>query len=118
MKRIPHLHENRIHVDRGNFRGSMISLPFHFCYATISLQLDVGPIIILLVVGGFAGLDNKWGDVVVSENMCGPIIKVNFMSVKEEDLQIELVSSIGPTKKTCCLYPAIPVHIYCLRVVY
>ena len=43
----------------------MLSLPFHFCYAVIILQLEVGPNIIWLVVGGVAGLKDKWGDVVV-----------------------------------------------------
>ena len=60
----------------------MLSLPFHFCYAVISLQLEVGPIIICLVVGGVAFLEDKWGDVVESQNMCGPIIEVAVMSVK------------------------------------
>ena len=73
LKLIPHLHKNRINVDRSKFGGSMLSLPFHFCCAVISLQLEVGPIIIWLVVGRVVGLEDKWGDVVGSENMCGPI---------------------------------------------
>ena len=61
----------------------MLSLPFQFCYAIISLQLEVGPIIIQMVVGGVAGLEDKWGGVVGLENMCDPIIEVAVMSVKE-----------------------------------
>ena len=78
----------------------MLSLPFHFCYAVISLQLEVGTIIIWLVVGEVACLEDKWGDVVESGNMCGPIIEVTAMAVKEEDLWIELASSTGTTGET------------------
>ena len=60
----------------------MLSLRFQFFYAVISIQLEVGPIIIGLVVGGVAGLEDKWGDVVGSEKMCGPIIEVAVMDVK------------------------------------
>ena len=73
----------------------MLSLPFHFCYDVISLQLEVGPIIIWLVVGGVACLEDKWGDVVLSNNIYGPIINVAVMAVKEEDLGIDLASSTG-----------------------
>ena len=45
-------------------------------------MIKVGPIIIGVVVGGVAGLEDKWGDVVGSEKMCGPIIEVAAMSVK------------------------------------
>ena len=86
LKRMPHLHKNIIHVGSSKFHGSMLSLPFHFCCAVISLQLEIGPIIIWLVVGRVAGLEDKWGDVVGSENMRGPIIEVAIMDVKEEDL--------------------------------
>ena len=85
---MPHLHKNIIHLGRSKFDGSMLSLPFHFCYAVIYLQLQVGPVIIWLVVGGVACLEDKWGDVVGSEKMCGPIIKVAVIAVKEEDLWI------------------------------
>ena len=60
----------------------MMSLSFQSCYAVISLQLEVGPIIIFLVVGIVAGLEDKWGDLLGSEKMCGPIIEVADMSVK------------------------------------
>ena len=89
----------------------MLSLPFHFCCAVISLQLQVGPVIIWLVVGGVACLEDKWVDSVVSEKMWGPIIEVDVMVVKEEDLEVGLASSTGPTEETHCLHPDIPVHI-------
>ena len=59
----------------------------------------------------YSCLEDKWGDVVRSHNMCGPIIEVAVMAVKEEDLGVHLASSTGPTEDTNCLYPAIPVHI-------
>ena len=89
----------------------MLYLPFNFCYAVISLQIEVGPIIIRLVVGGVACLEDKWGNVVGLQNMCGPIIEVAFMDVKEEDLGVNLARYTGPTEDTHCLHPAIPVHI-------
>ena len=73
----------------------MLSLPFKFCFAVISLQIKVEPIIIWLFVGGVTRLEDKWDDVVVSENMCDLIIKISTMAVKEEDLLIELASSKG-----------------------
>ena len=90
----------------------MLSMTFHFFYAVISLQLEVGPIIIWLVVGGVACIEDKWGDVVGSQNIFGPIIKVVVMDVKEEDLGVDLASSTGPTEETSCLHPAIHFHIY------
>ena len=95
----------------------MLCLPFHFFYAVISLQHEVGIIIIWLVVGGFTGLEDKWGDVVVSENMCVPIIKVDFIDIKVEDMWIHFDSSTGPTEDTYCLHPSIPIHISHRRVV-
>ena len=89
----------------------MLYLSFQFWYAIISLQLEVGAIIIGLVVGGVVGLEDKWGYVVVSDKMCGPIIKVAVMDLKEEDLWIELASSTGTTDETHCLHPSIPIHI-------
>ena len=89
----------------------MLYLPFRFCYAVISLQLEVGPIIIWLVIGGVTCLQDKWGDVVGSQNMCGPITEVAVMAVKEEDLGVHLARSEGPTEETPCLHPAIPVHM-------
>ena len=89
----------------------MLSLPFHFFYDVISLQIEVGPIIIWLVVGGVAFLEDKWVDVVGLQNMCGPIIKVAVVAIKEEDLGVHLASSTGPTEETHCLHPATPVHI-------
>ena len=50
-------------MGRIKFYGSMLFLLFKICYSVISLQLEVGPIIIGLVVGGVAGLEDKWGDV-------------------------------------------------------
>ena len=79
---MPHLHKNIIHVGRSKLHGYMMSLSFQSCYAVISLQLEVGPIIIFLVVGIVAGLEDKWGDLLGSEKMCGPIIEVADMSVK------------------------------------
>ena len=117
LKRIPRLHKNRIHVGMIKFDNSMLSLPFHFCYAVISLQLHVWPVIIWMDVGGVVCLEDKWGDVVGSENMCGPIIKVAIMAFKEEDLGVHLASSTGPIEETCCLHPDIPVHISRWRVV-
>ena len=89
----------------------MLYLPFHFFRAVISLQLQVGPVIIWLIDGGVACLEDKWGDVVVSKKMCGPIIEVAFMAIKEEDLGGDIGSSTGPTEDTHCLRPSIPVHI-------
>ena len=66
---------------------------------------------------GFTGLEDKWVDVVVSENMCGPIIEVDVVNVKEEDLWIQLASSTCPTEENHCLHLAIPVHISGWRVV-
>ena len=83
MKLMPNLHNNRIHVGRSKFHGSMLSLPFHFCCYIISLQLEVGPIIIWVFVGGVSGLEDKWGYVMGLEKMCSPIIEVSAMSVKE-----------------------------------
>ena len=83
LKRMPHLHKNRINMGSSKFHGSILSLPYHFCYAIISLQLEVGPIIIWMVVGGVASLEDKWGDVVGSDNMYGPIILVAVMAIKE-----------------------------------
>ena len=111
LKLMPHLHKKIIHVGSIKLYGSMLSLPFHFCYAVIYLQLEVGPIIIWLVVGVVASLEDKWGYLVLSEKMCGPIIKVSVMAVKEEEPWIELAISIGLTKETRCLHPDIPVHI-------
>ena len=112
LKRMPHIHKNIIHVGSTKLHGPMLSMAFNFFYAVISFQIDVGLIIIWLVVGGVAGLEDKWGDIVVSEKMWGLIIKVDFMDVKEEDLLIEYDSSTGPTKDTHFLHTAIPVHIY------
>ena len=117
LKLMPHLHKNRIHVGRSKFHGSVLSLPFHFCYAVTSLQLQVGPVIIWLVVGGFACLEDKWGYVVGLEKMFGPFVEVAVMAVKEEDLGVELASSTGPTEETHCLHPATPVHISRRRTV-
>ena len=60
----------------------MLYLPFKFCYAVISLQIEVAPIIIWLVIGGVSRFEDNCGDVVGSDNMCGPIIKVAVMDVK------------------------------------
>ena len=89
----------------------MMSLTFNFCYAVISLQLEVGTIIICLVVGGISGFEDKLADLVVSKKMCGPIIKVSVTAVKEEDLWIQISSSTDTTEDTCCLHPFIPVHL-------
>ena len=75
----------------------MLSLPFHFCYSFIYLQLEVGPITIWLVIGGVACIEDKWGDVVGLQNMCGPIIEVAVIAVKEEDLGVHLARSTGST---------------------
>ena len=95
----------------------MLSLLFHFHYVVIYLQFQVGLIIICLVVGVVACLEDKCGDVKGSDKMCGPFIEVAVMAVKEEDLGVELASSTGPTEGTHCLNPAIPIHITCRRVV-
>ena len=110
LKQIPHLHNKIIHVFRSKFHGSMMSLPFKFCYDIIYLQLEVGPIIIGTVVGGVSGLEDKWGDVVGSEKTCGPIIEVDVMAIKGEDLWIELASSTGPTEENHCLHPGTPIN--------
>ena len=96
----------------------MLSLTFHFCYAVISIQLEVGPIIIRLVIGGVTCLQDKCGDVVGSQNMCGPIIEVAVMAVKEEDLGVHLSRSTGARKETHCLHPDIPIHISQRRTVH
>ena len=75
-------------MGRSKFHGTVLFLTFHSCYAVIYLQRAVGPIIIWLVVGGVACLEEKWVDVLVLQNMCGPIIEVAVISVKEEDLWI------------------------------
>ena len=49
--------------------------------------------------------------------MCGPIIEVAVMAVKEENLGVDHASSTGPTEQTHCLHPAIRVHISRRRVV-
>ena len=108
---MPHLHKNIINVGRSKFQGSVLSPSFHFCYDVISLQLQVGPVIIWLVVGGVTGLEDKLGDVVVSEKMFVPIVKVAVMAFKEEELGIEIDSSTGTTEDTHFLYPATPVHV-------
>ena len=89
----------------------MLSLPFRFCYAVISLQLEVETIIIWLVIGGVTCLQDKWGDVVGLNNMCGPIIEVAVMAVKEEDLGVHLARSTCAIKENHCLHPSIPIHI-------
>ena len=96
----------------------MMSLPFRFFFAVISLQHAVGPIIIWMVIGGVTCLQDKWGDVVGSKNMCGPIIEVAVMDVKEEDLGVHLARSTGAIKETHCLHPAIPIHISRRRTVH
>ena len=85
-------------MGRSKLRGSMLSLPFDFCYSVISIQLEVVPIIIWLVIGGVTCLEDKWGYVVGLKNMCGPIIEVAVVAVKEEDLEVHLASSTGPTE--------------------
>ena len=62
LKLMTQLHKNIIHVGISKLHGSMLSLPFHFCYALISLQLEFGSIIIWLVVDGVDCLEDKWGD--------------------------------------------------------
>ena len=89
----------------------MLSLPFHFFYAVISLQLQVGLVIIWMVVDGVVYLEDKWGDVVGLEKICGPLVEVAVMAVKEEDLGVELAISTGPIEDTHCLHPAIHIHI-------
>ena len=51
MKLMPHIHKKIIHVGRSKFHGSVMSLSFQICYAVISLQLEVVPTIVWLVVG-------------------------------------------------------------------
>ena len=77
----------------------------------------MGPIITWLVVGRVACLEDKWGDVVGSEKICGPFIEVAVMAIKEEDLGCKLANSIVPTEDTRCLHPAILVNISQRRVV-
>ena len=77
----------------------MLSLPFHFFYTIIFLQIKVETIIISLVVGVVADLENKWEDVMGSEKMCGPIIEVDVMGVKEEDLWIHIYRSTFPNEE-------------------
>ena len=108
---MPHLHKNRFHVGRSKFHGSILYLQFHLCYAVISLQLEVGPIIIWLVIGGVTCLQDKWGYVVGLQNMCGTIIEVAVMAVKEEELGVHLARSTVATEETHCLHQAIPIHI-------
>ena len=115
---MPHLHKNIIHVGRSKFHGSMLSLKFHSCYVVLSLQHAVGTIIIWMVIGRVACLEDKWGDVVGLQNMCGPIIKVAVTAVTEEDLGVHLDRSTGPTEDTHCLHPSIPVHISRRRTVH
>ena len=95
----------------------MLSMPFHFFYAVISIQIQVGPVIICLVIIGVTCLEDKWRDVVGSEKICGPFIGVAIMAIKEEDLGCKLASYIVPTEETCFLHPDILVHISQRRVV-
>ena len=111
LKQIPHLHKNRIHVGRSNIHGHVLSMQFQLCYAIISLQLDVGPIIIWLVVGGVFGIEDKWGVVVKLEKICCPIINIAVMAVKKEDPLIELARSTGTTTKSHYLCPSTTVNI-------
>ena len=55
-------------------------------------MLQVGPVIIWLVIGGVAFIEDKWVYVVVSEEICGPIITVDFLTVKEEDQGLILIA--------------------------
>ena len=96
----------------------MLSLPFHFLPCCNISSAEVGPIIIWLVIGGVTCLQDKWGDVVQSKNMCGPIIEVAVMAIKEEDLGVHLARSTGARKETHCLHPAIPIHISRRRTVH
>ena len=89
----------------------MLSLLFKCFYAVISLHLEVGIIIIGMVVGGVAGREYKWVDVVGLAKMSIPIIEVAVMAIKEEYMLIELARSTGSTEETHCLHPDIPVHI-------
>ena len=82
----------------------MLSLQFHFCYDVISLQLQVGPIIIWLVVGGVACLEDKWGDAVGSEKIYESIIEVAVMDVKKDYLGVDLAISTGPAEETDMKY--------------
>ena len=86
LKQIPYIHKNITHVGGSKFHGSMLYLTFQFVYAVISLQIEVGPIIIGLLVGVVAGLEDKRGDMVGLEKICGTIIKVAVMDLKEEYL--------------------------------
>ena len=83
LKQMPHIHKNIIHVGSSKFHGSVLSLPFHFCYAVIFLHLEVGTIISWLVIDGVVFLEYKWVDMVGLEKMCGPILEVGVMYVKE-----------------------------------
>ena len=69
----------------------MLSLPFRFCHAVIYHQLEVGPIIIWLVIGGVTCLQDKWGDMVGLNNMCGPIIEVDVMASAVYQVAVTLV---------------------------
>ena len=62
-------------------------------------------------------LEDKGVDVVGSEKTCGPIIEVDVVAIKEEEICIELASCTGPTEETHFVHPVIPVHIYRRRVV-
>ena len=100
LKRMIYIHKNIIHVGSSKFNGSMLSMPFHFFYDVISLQLEVGSIIIWLVVGGVACLEDKWEDVVGLQNMCGPIIEVAVTDIKEEDLGFDIAIYTGTNEET------------------
>ena len=117
LKRMPHLRKNIIHVGRSKFYDSMLSLPFYFCYAVISLQIQVGTVIIWLIVGVVTCIEDKWVDLVVLEKMGVPTTEVAVMAVKEYNLDVYLASSTCPTAETYCLHPAIPLHIARRRVV-
>ena len=66
LKQIPHIHKNIIHVGSSKFDVSILSMSFYFFYDVISIQLQVGPVIIWVVIGGVTCLEDKWGDVVGS----------------------------------------------------
>ena len=65
-----------------NFMVPCCLFYLNFFYAVIYLQIEVGPISIGLDVGGVAGLEYQWGDVVELEKMCGPIIKMAVIAIK------------------------------------
>ena len=112
---MPHIHKNIINVGRSKFHGSMMSLLFQFSYAVISLQLEVGTIIVRLVVVGFSGLEYKWGDLVGLDKLCDTTLKwLSWMSNKR-NCRLRLIAPQVLLKRLIAfIHPYLSIYPYSL----